>query len=498
MEKVISWLNKRGYSNIDIDYYNKILEWIEIWRGKADWLNLTTVDRKKYPLYSLNMAQKSCEDLSSIITSEPFDITAKVDNNKLQTLLKKAKILKKLPSNIEKMGYTGTIATVTRIKNADIEEKDGVKILKKNDKTKITTIDVKANQIIPLTVEDGEIINVAFVSENKMKIDKEIKKVWYIELHELKEKGYQISNIYIRDDNGKEIEKEGVISTYNTLSDIPSFSILKMPKENIYENNNDLGMALFGNAIDQLIVVDLAYNNFGMDFKLGGKLLIYDRKLTRVVSEEYTDEEGKVQVREKIIYPTDIQKQQFMEIGNDFTATGEQKPFVYEYNPDLRVGDNKEGTQFGLDCFSFRIGYGTHYYSFENGKVNTTATEAILSNKDLVNNSRKVRSEVNNYLIGVCRALLLSERMLGDTEINIEQEINVADVDGFLEDDESKIKKAQQEYSQGLMSLYTYLTKYKGMTDEEAKEEMKRIKNEDSISFLDEPEEIKEVKLEKT
>ena len=47
------------------------------------------------------------------------------------------------------------------------------------------------------------------------------------------------------------------------------------------------------------------------------------------------------------------------------------------------------------------------------------------------------------------------------------------------------------------MSLYTYLTKYKGMTDEEAKEEMKRIKNEDNISFLDELEESKEVNFEK-
>lgn len=501
MEKVINWLNERGYTNIDIEYYSKISEWIEIWRGKANWLNLKTIDQKNYPLYSLNMAQKSCEDLSSIITSEPFDISAKTDNKKLQELLNNAKVLKKLPSNIEKMGYTGTIATVTRIKNADIEEKeDGTRILKRNPKTKIRTIDVKASQIIPLTVEDGEIINVAFVSENKMKINNEIKKVWYIELHELEEKGYQISNIYIRDDNGKKIEKEGIISTYNTLSDIPSFSILKMPKENIYEHNNDLGMALFGNAIDQLMVVDLAYNNFGMDFKLGGKLVIYDRKLTRVIPEEYIDENGKTQVRDKIIYPTDIQKQQFMEIGDDFTtnSNGEQKPFVYEYNPNLRVGDNKEGTQFGLDCYSFRIGYGTHYYSFENGKVNTTATEAILSNKDLVNNSRKVRCAVNDYLIGVCKALLLSERMLGDNEINIEQEISVADVDGFLEDDESKIKKAQQEYSQGLISLYTYLTKYKGMTDKEAKEEMKRIKDEDSISFLDETDEDKKSDLDKT
>ena len=76
-----------------------------------------------------------------------------------------------------------------------------------------------------------------------------------------------------------------------------------------------------------------------------------------------------------------------------------EKPYIFEYNPDLRVGDNKEGVQFALDNLSFKVGYGTHYYSFETGNI-VTATEAVIANKDFVNNGRKNREAVNEYLIG--------------------------------------------------------------------------------------------------
>ena len=483
MEKIFEFLFKRGYTNISQTYYNHISKWKNIWKGQAEWLNLKTIDNRDYHMYSLDMAQKGCEDLASIITSENFILKASANDNILQQNLKKAKVLKKLPEDIEMMAYSGTAASVTRIKNATVIKEKGIFRLQKNDKTKIATLNLDASQIIPLTVEDGEIINCAFISEEKQKIDNKIVKVWYIELHELQEKGYQVTNAYIRDDTGEMIKKAGVLETYNTLSDIPLFSILKLPKKNSIENNNGLGMALYSNAIDQLMVIDLAYNNFGMDFKLGGKLIIYDKKLVRTINEEYTDENGNINIRQKTIYPTNIQKQQFMIVGdNDITSASDGKPFVHEYNPDLRVGDNKEGVQFGLDCFSFKIGFGTHYYSFENGTVNT-ATEAILSNKDLVNNCRKVRKEVNEYLVSICNSFFLAEKILGNTQIKEIPNIEVSDVDGFLEDDESKQQKAQNEVSLGLMSKKKYLMEFKHYSEKEAKEELKRIADEEDYEI---------------
>lgn len=483
MEVIFKFLQERGYNNISQSYYSHINKWIDIWQGKAEWLNIQTVDNKEYPMYSLGMAKRVCEDLASTITSEPFTITAKKNNDILQEDLKRAKVLKKLPAAIEIMGYSGTVGTVVRIKNAEITQKNGVLTLAKTDKTKIQTIDVKANQIIPLTIEDGEIIDCAIVSKQKRVINGKIKDVYYLELHELREKGYQITNKFFIKEDGTEIRVDGVIDTYNTLSNVPLFSLGKIGRVNPISDNNGLGISLFGDSIDQLTILDLVYNNFGMDFKLGQKLMLINKKLTRIETEEYTDKNGNLRTREHIVYPSDIRKQQFVEIGNELMDDVNEKPYIFEYNPDLRVGDNKEGVQFALDNLSFKVGYGTHYYSFETGNI-VTATEAVIANKDFVNNGRKNREAVNEYLIGICRALLLCEKMLGNASIEEKQEIEIAEVDGFLEDDSTVRQRAKEEVAMGLMSKKRYLMKVYGMNEEEAIKELQNINKEDEISNI--------------
>lgn len=483
MEVIFKFLQERGYNNISQSYYSHINKWIDIWQGKAEWLNIQTVDNKEYPMYSLGMAKRVCEDLASTITSEPFTITAKKNNDILQEDLKRAKVLKKLPAAIEIMGYSGTVGTVARIKNAEITQKNGVLTLAKTDKTRIQTIDVKANQIIPLTIEDGEIIDCAIVSKQKRVINDKIKDVYYLELHELREKGYQITNKFFIKEDGTEIRVNGVIDTYNTLSNVPLFSLGKIGRVNPISDNNGLGISLFGDSIDQLTILDLVYNNFGMDFKLGQKLMLINKKLTRIETEEYTDKNGNLRTREHIVYPSDIRKQQFVEIGNELMDDVNEKPYIFEYNPDLRVGDNKEGVQFALDNLSFKVGYGTHYYSFETGNI-VTATEAVIANKDFVNNGRKNREAVNEYLIGICRALLLCEKMLGNASIEEKQEIEIAEVDGFLEDDSTVRQRAKEEVAMGLMSKKRYLMKVYGMNEEEAIKELQNINKEDEISNI--------------
>lgn len=480
---VEKFLNEKGYSNINYDFYNYIKSWTEEWQDKASWLDIKTVDGKDYPMYSLGMAKRGCEDLSSIITSEPFRIKAKKNDEILQQDIKNTKILDNLPENIEKMGYSGTIATILRILNAKIVGEGQDAVLQKTEDTKIKTITVDASQIIPLTIENGEIINCAFVSEEKRKINNKLVDVYYIELHELQKRGYQISNIYLLED-GKELNIDGVLGTYNTLSQVPLFSICKLPKVNNIKNNNGLGISLYGNAEDQLKMLDLTYNNFGMDFKLGQKVMVINKKLIRYETVSRTNENGE-NVTEKVpIYPSELHKQQFVEIDNGLLGNGDEKPYIYEYNPDLRVGDNKAGVQFALDNYSFKLGYGTHYYSFENGGI-ITATEATYSRTDFVDNGVKNRKAVENYLKGVCKSILLCEKMLG-ANVDENTEIEIAEADGYLVNDETQREKLLSDYSAGLISKSTYLKKVYNMTDKEIKEELTKIDSEDNIELPEE------------
>lgn len=482
MNGVINYLNKKGYE-VNTSYYSYIEKWIDIWKGKAEWLKVKTIDGTDYPMYTLNIAKRSCEDLASMVTSEPFTIKASKNDNILQEDLKEAKILENLPKMIEIMGYTGTVGSVARIVNAEIIGEGEKATLKKGSKTKIRNIIVRADQIIPLTFDNGEVINCAIVSNLNKKINGKVKTLTYMELHELEDRGYQITNKYF-DENGAEIQIDGVLETYNTLSQKPLFNLRKLEKENPIDNNNNLGLALYGSANDQLIITDLTYNNFGMDFKLGQKLMLINKKLTKIVTEEYTDEDGQLKQRQKVLYPSDIQKQQFMDISDGIMGKENENPYVYEYNPDLRVGDNKEGIQFALNTYSFEIGFGTDYYNFENGKVYTNTLSVMNSRKDLVDNMNKIRKSINEFLKGICQSLLLCEKILGNATIDETQEIEVAEVDGFMSDDDTERTKLQQDYNMGAITLKRYLMKVYKMTEEEALKEIAEREKEDSVSSI--------------
>jgi uncharacterized protein YrzB (UPF0473 family) len=86
-----------------------------------------------------------------------------------------------------------------------------------------------------------------------------------------------------------------------------------------------------------------------MDFKIGQKILIVNKKLTRLVDEEYTDENGEIKTRKRVVYPTDIQKQLFTDLSGGIMANDNEKPYVYEYNPDLITLTDDDGKEYNFE-----------------------------------------------------------------------------------------------------------------------------------------------------
>lgn len=130
MNGILSYLQQKGY-DLNTSYHSYIEKWIDIWKGKAEWLSIETIDGSNYPMYSLNIAKRSCEDLASILTSEPFTIKATKNDNILQEDLENAKVLKNLPKALEIMGYTGTVGSLARIINAEVVGEDENATLKR-------------------------------------------------------------------------------------------------------------------------------------------------------------------------------------------------------------------------------------------------------------------------------------------------------------------------------------------------------------------------------
>ena len=379
------------------------------------------------------------------------------------------KVYKDLPIAIEKAMAMGTAGATMRVKHAKIDKQGR---LFADDRTKMDIIYLDANQIVPLKVEHGEVIDVAFVSEDIVADHKE----YYVELHQLKynkklkQERYEISNNYL-DENGKEIEKEGIAKSYTLNSSVPLFSILKPalanPLENKY-NTNGMGFSVYGTAIDQLMACDITYNNFVMDFYLGGKKMFYNKKITKTKTRQIKDTDGNIKEEQYEIYPDDIMKQQWTVYGDNEIQNIKQNPVVTEYNPQLRVQEDKEGIQFALNVLSFKGGLGTKYYEF-NGSTVVTATQYVGDRQDLVENANKHRKSVDEFVSGICKAILLLGRVLFKEKVTEDCIVTITDRDGFMVDTETAKQEFRQDIAQGIRQAWEYRVKFLGETEEKAK-----------------------------
>lgn len=474
---VIKYLKKLKYEP-DTSYYPYIALWKEWYENYVpEFHKYYDQYGEKREIYKLGMAKRVCEDWSSILYSERDSIVCENENNSryLEEELNKLKFNDVIPQNIETAFWSGTVGTILRVKNASIESVGGKSQLTANEKTKYSLVSVNASQIVPLRVEDGKIIDVAFVSSTKI----EDKIAYYIEIHELKENGYVIKNKYI-DEDGNEKSNEKVLSEFYTYSNIPLFSILSPRVVSNIEDNNGLGLSIYANAIDQLKGCDIAYNNFVQDYYLGGKKIFYNKKLVRYEMKTYKNKKGEAVTVEIPIFPDDLMKQQWQVVG-DPDENPSADSLITEYNPELREQENENGNNFALGLLAFKCGLGKSYYKFQSDGSIVTATQAILDNQDLVGNAKKHRSAVNDYTIGIVRAILLLGRILFKVNgLDENDEINLVDKDGFMVSEEDLKEQYMQEIAAGLRSKVSYLVKFNGMTEEQALKELQYIRTEDT------------------
>ncbi len=469
---VKKFLNDRGFKTDDT-YYNNIELWESYWEGKTDFHKYKDVDGNTREMYSLGMAKRIAEDWASILWNEKSEIS--VDNKKTNELLKEQ--LKEIdfddlfPKVIEKAFYSGTGALILRVRDVlQVGE-----TLVKGDKTRIELHSVTAEKIVPLTIENGVITEVAFVSGATIKG----KKYHYVELHTKNEEGnYVIENIYL-DEKGNEVTFENVLREIKTQSDKPWFVIIKPNNVNPIANNNGLGASIYAGAIDQLKAVDIVYNNFVRDFYLGGKKVFYNKSLVKMKTVNYKDENGQTKQKQVPVYPDDVTKQQFLVIGDE-TINANDNPEVREYNPDLRVNDNETGIQMSLDYLAFKCDLGSKRYRFDNGSV-ITATQYLGEQQDLISNMNKHQKNVNKALKGIAEAILYVRKVIFKDNIKEDANVTIINDDGFMTPIETQKEEFRNDISLGLRSKTSYLMKFYGMGEKEAQEELKRINTEDTV-----------------
>ncbi len=459
---IIDLLNKERKYNLSADFYGHIDIWRDWWRGFYkpfhEFHELNGDQRVTRKMFTLKLAKKVCEDWASILLNEKTTIV--IDDAASSEFIQgkdgtcgvfgENDFWQLANSLVERAFYSGTGAFVVKLDGMVLQGESIIKSPLANVRIDYLT----AHNIIPLTIRNKKITEAAFVSE----VFEHGKKYLYLEVHDLTDKGYRITNRYFSYENEQLKEQPvpaGVLPVINTGSDIPLFAIFSPNLVNTFSHANGLGMSVYAHALDNLMGVDLAFNNFCRDFKLGGKKVFYSERLTRV------DEDG------NRITPDDVMQQLFSTVEAPLDENGRNR-LMTDYNPDLRVQDNKDGIQAQLDYLSFKCGFGTKHYQFNAGSI-VTATQYMGDKQELVQNASKHYIVIEKALKQLIRAILWAGKEILGQPVNPDANVTINFEDGFIIDKEAERQRDLQEMRDGILQKWEFRSKWYGEDEATAK-----------------------------
>lgn len=451
---VIIKLNELGYTTIPDSFYSKVYEWKSWYQGDVKGFHNYTVQngerQVKCRRYSLGMGKKLCEDWANLLMNEKVQITleGQKEQDFIDLVLTENNFTVKANEMQEMKSALGTVAYVPRVIGQEISESGDIV---PGNASGIVLDYVTIENIYPLSWQNGYISECAFSSE----VTRGGKDYLYLQIHRREDNGnYVIENRIYRYDNEQLADEqlvnvkgfENIPPVVHTGSDRRQFVI---DRPNIANNVNYLlptGIAIYANAIDVLQGVDIAYDSYVNEFKLGKK-----RIMVKPSAAQYLDGTPAFDPDDVVFYvmPEDT----------------EDGAVVTPIDMTLRTAEHNTGIQDQLNILSSKCGFGETYYRFDGGSV-ATATQVISENSTMFRTIKKMEIVLEQALVELCRILLRLGNTAMNAGLNEDVEISIDFDDSIIEDKQSEFSRDMQMLSAGIMNDWEFRAKY--MNEDEA------------------------------
>lgn len=451
---VILKLNELGYTTIPESFYSKVAEWKSWYQGDVKGFHNYTVQngerQVKCRRYSLGMGKKLCEDWANLLMNEKVQITleGQKEQDFIDLVLTENNFAVKANEMQELKSALGTVAYVPRVIGQEISESGDIV---SGNASGIVLDYVTIENIYPLSWQNGYISECAFSSE----VTRGGKDYLYLQIHRREDNGnYVIENRIYRYDNEQLADEqlvnvkgfENIPPVVHTGSDKRQFVI---DRPNIANNVNYLlptGISIYANAIDVLQGVDIAYDSYVNEFKLGKK-----RIMVKPSAAQYLDGTPAFDPDDVVFYvmPEDT----------------EDGAVVTPIDMTLRTAEHNTGIQDQLNILSSKCGFGETYYRFDGGSV-ATATQVISENSTMFRTIKKMEIVLEQALVELCRILLRLGNTAMNAGLNEDVEISIDFDDSIIEDKQSEFSRDMQMLSAGIMNDWEFRAKY--MNEDEA------------------------------
>ena len=455
---IFNYFKKAGIDTVDASFYRKIAEWVSWYKGNVRNFSFYKVyggrgTYKRCRRKSMGMAKKLSEDIADLLLNERVTITLddEATHNFVHQILDDNRFLVMGNDYQERKAFTGTVAYIPYLDNAEITE-EGTVI---SGKISINYVD--APNIFPVSWNNGKVTECIFA----FPITLASKKYVQLQSHLLENGEYVIKNTVLRCDSGSQEGTELPEKEWKQLKPFkelakevrtgfsePQFVIDRLNITNNADENNPMGVAIFANAIDTLKKLDIEYDSYCNEFELGRKrIFVRPEMLTNADGTPAFDPDDSV----------------FYALPED-DANGEG--LLKEIDMSLRAEQHSKAINDDLNYLSLKCGFGTDRYQF--GATGAkTATEIISENSDMYRMIKKHEILLEDALRQLIQIIIRLGMILGNT-LNPECEITIDFDDSIIEDKETERSRDRQDVSMGVMSLAEYRAKWYGESEEDA------------------------------
>lgn len=457
----------------------------------------------KREVYRLNAAKAVCAEIAGLVWGEECSVNVSIDGREstednpdplnafVQKVLCDNSFREKMQESIEQgCALGGSAMKVWR----DIRRDSNGNEIEGTEKIKLGY--AMADQFVPISWDNAAVHEGVFIS-------RVARKGWYytrLEWHTWDGMTYTIKNELYRAEmqRGANGDSQDILGVRVPLAEMypyldeetivpvgeSLFTYWRTPVANNLDDNSPLGMSLYGNALETLHALDICYDSFVREFRLGKKRIIVPARAVRVVVDPQTG----------------LPRRYFDPGDETYEALASDDPAdlkIQDNSVELRVDEHIAALNAFLSILCLQLGFSANTFSFDEKSGIKTATEVVSENSKTYKTIKTIQNQLAPSIEHLVRNIIDVATLYGMTtedgqtvESLARNGYNVQVVfdDGVTQDRQTNINEGVMLVGAGLLSKFTFMTDKKygqGLTPEQAEEELARIRQEGTGNSVD-------------
>lgn len=349
-----------------------------------------------------------------------------------------------------------------------------------------------ADQFVPTAWDNSQVTDGVFIS-------REAKDGYYytrLEWHKWDGLTYYISNEVFRSEykktNPSMAESQDILGFRYPLDEVYPFLNANTPMQglttslfayyrtavaNNIDDNSPLGVSIYANALSTLKALDICYDSFIREFRLGKKRIIVPSQCIRTVLDPVTGEARRF---------FDANDEAYEALFTD----GPDTLKVQDNSVELRIDEHERAINAFLSILCLQVGFSAGTFTFDRATGLKTATEVISENSKTYKTIKSHQLQIKMAIAKIIDAIIQIASLYGlkwkgyNIGALAQQgwETKVVFDDSILQDRQTNINEGILLTTNGLMSKKRFLVEKLGYTEAEALQELQEIKNEGGVS----------------